>query len=232
MIQNDGWKLYSTWDHSAALKDLYARRCRRQTEEMTAHAQAGELLASRVLAQDTLLDVGCGSGYFYHSLKKRGIPAEYWGLDASRELIEIGRQILPQYGLPAERLLHMRLEDMRGEADHLVCINVLTYIDNYHRPLERLLLAARKSVIIRESIKHGTEYQYVRDVYLDEGIDLKVHVNHYDLDELMSFIRSYGFNVSNVIDRRTGGKPENVIGYPHYWAFLVADRLPLGTQTS
>jgi hypothetical protein len=27
-----------------------------------------------------------------------------------------------------------------------------------------------------------------------------------------------------VVDRRTGGKPEMVIGHPHHWTFLVATR--------
>ncbi len=38
---------------------------RREVEVMTAHAQAADLLADRAGAGDTLLDVGCGSGYFF-----------------------------------------------------------------------------------------------------------------------------------------------------------------------
>jgi SAM-dependent methyltransferase len=225
VIATGGWARYSIWEHSATIRELYAMRCRQEAEEMDAHAQAVELLAPRVAPGDLVLDAGCGSGYFYHALAKRKIPAEYWGIDASRSLIEIGRAILPAYGLPAERLIEARIEDLAGEADHVVCINVLSNIDNYHRPLERLLLTARKSVILRESLKRGAEYQYVRDQFLDPGVELNVHVNHYDLDDVTAFMRSYGFAVEAIMDARTGGEPENVIGYPHYWTFLVADRL-------
>jgi len=225
MIREDGWPSYSSWEHSASLRELYARRCRQEAEEMTAHAQAAELLASRVRPGDTLLDAGCGSGYFWHAVRGRGIPAEYWGVDASSSLIEIGRRILPAYGLPEERLRVLRLEDIDGEVDHVVCINVLTNIDNYHRPLERLLRMARKTVILRESLKRGAEYSYVIDRFLDPGVELKVHVNHYDLDEVCDFIESYGFRARPITDRRTGGAPEVVIGHPHYWTFLVADRV-------
>ena len=31
--------------------------------------------------------------------------------------------------------------------------------------------------------------------------------------------------VEQVTDRRTGGEPELVIGYPHHWTFLVAERI-------
>jgi SAM-dependent methyltransferase len=232
MISQGGWNAYSIWEHSQTVKDLYARRCRKEAEEMTAHAQAAELLVPRVSYGDVLLDAGCGSGYFFHSLATRAIPAEYWGIDACRSLIEIGRAILPAYGLPADRLLHLRLEDLHGEVDHVVCLNVLSNIDSYHRPLERLLKMARKSVILRESLRHGARYQYVRDDYLDPGADLKVHVNHYDIDDVADFVRSYGYHVETVIDRRSGGRPELVIGYEHYWTFLVADRNPPRYQPS
>ena len=41
---------------------------------------------------------------------------------------------------------------------------------------------------------------------------------------MTAFIESYGFDVAQVVDRRTGGMPESVIGHDHYWKFLVATR--------
>jgi ubiquinone/menaquinone biosynthesis C-methylase UbiE len=224
VIREDGWSRHWIWEHSASVRELYAKRCRKAVEEMTAHAQAAELLAPRVARGDVLLDAGCGSGYFWHSLVARGIDVEYWGIDAAPSLIEIGREILPAYGLPPERLRTLRLEDLDGDVDHVVCINVLSNIDNYQRPLERLLKIARKSVILRESLKRGAEYHYVVDRFLDPGIELNVHVNHYDLGEVCEFVRTRGFDVTTVVDRRTRGESELVIGHPHYWTFLVADR--------
>ena len=224
MIRKDGWETYCIWEHSATVRDLYRRRCRREAEEMTAHKQAAELLVSRVRPGDSLLDAGCGSGYFYHSLSSRNMPAEYWGVDAAPALIHIGQAELPAYGLPSERLLPWRIEDLDGRVDHTLCLNVLSNIDNYHRPLERLLKMTKRSLILRESLKTGAEYHYVQDRFLDSGVTLNVHVNHYDVGEMCDFIREYGFDVRHVVDERTGGKPEDVIGYPHYWTFLVADR--------
>lgn len=224
-ISQDGWDLFSIWNHSGTVRDLYARRCRCEAEEMTAHAQAAELLSQRICDGDSVLDVGCGSGYFYHSLASRNLPVQYWGLDSCEALIDIGRDILPDFGLPAERLISARLEDLNGEVDHVVCLNVLSNLDNYHRPLERMLKVARKSVILRESFKKGAEYHYVRDDFLDPDVDLKVHVNHYDIDDVAQFVASYGFTSEIVVDRRSGGEPELVIGYPHYWTFMVADRI-------
>jgi hypothetical protein len=41
----------------------------------------------------------------------------------------------------------------------------------------------------------------------------------------VSFIEAHGFRVRQVMDRRTQGRAELVIGYPHYWTFFVAERV-------
>jgi SAM-dependent methyltransferase len=223
-IRADGWSAHNIWAHSATVMELYRRRARDEAEEMTCAAQAAELLAPLAAPGDSLLDVGCGSGYFFHSLRRRGLPVEYHGIDATRELIELGRRELAAFGLKVDRLSVLRIEDFQGSADHVLCMNVLSNLDNYHRPLERMLSAANKSLILRESIKDGASYSYVRDAFLDPGVDLNVHVNAYDRAEIMRFVADRGFAVREVLDRRSGGQPEMVIGHPHHWTFLVCTR--------
>jgi 2-polyprenyl-3-methyl-5-hydroxy-6-metoxy-1,4-benzoquinol methylase len=224
-VHTNGWLKNNTWNHSQHIKDLYTKRCLKQVVEMTCHQQAAELLSKYVKSGDTVLDVGCGSGYFYHSLVNKNLTVKYWGIDATPSLIQIGKKHMLEFGLKPEQLQTVRIEDYDGQVDHVICINVLTNIDNYHRPLERILKSAKKSVILRESSKEGSEYLYVKDKYLDPEVDLKVHVNAYDTKEMVSFMESYGFNVTILEDRHSGGKPQNVIDYPHYWKFFVAERV-------
>lgn len=224
MISLEGWRANNIWDHSASVLELYERRARNEAEEMTCAAQAAELLRGLARPGETLLDAGCGSGYFFHSLKSRGIALEYRGIDATARFIELGRRHLPAAGLPAERLVAARIEDLEGEVDHALCMNVLSNLDNYHRPLERLLRMARRSVILRESIKDGAEYRYVVDPYLEAPRPLKVHVNAYDRRDIVAFIESYGYAVREVRDERAQGRAEIVIDQPHWWTFLVAER--------
>ena len=101
---------------------------------------------------------------------------------------------------------------------------MLSNLDNYHRPLERILQSTRRVAILRESCAETASYRYVHDAYLDPGTQLKVHVNTYALREWVSFIESYGFEVEVHTDRRTGGKPELIIGHPHHWKFFTARR--------
>jgi len=222
MINNKGYEKYNIWQHSSTVRELYAARCSLETEEMTCHVQAAELFQEYISPGDTLLDAGCGSGYFFHSLRTRELPVEYWGIDATDMLLEIGREILPEYGLPKERLQHMRIEDLNANMDHILCCNVLSNIDNYHRPLERLLNCANKTVILRESLGQVSTYSYVQDKYLESEIPLYVHVNTYSLSEIVRFIEERGFKAKIITDRRTNGKAEMIIDYPHYWTFILA----------
>jgi SAM-dependent methyltransferase len=224
IVRDDGYVAHSIWEHSETVAKLYRARARDEAEEMTCAAQAAELLQPLISPGESLLDAGCASGYFFHSLRRRGMDLAYWGIDASPRLVELGRGELARFGLAPERLQAIRIEDFRGEADHVLCMNVLSNIDNYHRPLERLLQAARKSLILRESAKDGARYSWVRDAYLDPGVELNVHVNAYDAAELMRFMDGYGFAVERIADRRAGNAPENVIGHPHWWTFFRARR--------
>tara|TARA_E500000318_G_scaffold75771_1_gene70353 strand:+ start:440 stop:1126 length:687 start_codon:yes stop_codon:yes gene_type:complete len=224
-LHTDGYLRFNIWRHSQIVRALYRDRARDVVNEMTCAAQAANLLEPKLSDGDAILDVGCGSGYFYHSLAKRFSDFDYFGIDATEELIEIGREVLPKFGLPAENLKVCRIEDFRGYADHVVCMNVLSNLDNFHKPLERLLLAARKTLILRESVSKSSSYNYVVDEFLDEKIPLRVHVNTYAEKDIVSFIKHFGFEVEVITDIRTGGGGEDVIGYPHFWTFIVARRI-------
>lgn len=221
MIGLSGWSRFNTWEHSDVVRELYERRARLQAEEMTCAAQAVDLLTRLVKPGDTLLDVGCGSGYFFHSLTRRGIDLEYWGLDSCSDFIAMGQKILPSYGLPSERLVLGRLEDLDAEVDHVLCMNVLSNLDNIYRPLERLLRSARKSVVLRESIQDSASYSYVVDNYLSSAEPLRVHVNTYSRGTVAALAAEFGFSTRFVTDRRIRGRPELVVDHPHYWTFVV-----------
>jgi SAM-dependent methyltransferase len=224
MIKADGFSKYNTWAHSSALEELYRRRCLLQEEELVCHRQAIDILNPLLTPNCSILDIGCGSGYFYHSFRRRNLSVRYFGLDATESLIEIGRQCLSQYGLPPENLCCLRIDDFRAEADHIVCLNVLSNMDNFHRPLERMLDAASNSVLLRESISETASYSFVQDLYLNPGAPCYVHVNTYSKIELRDFCLERGFTVEFITDEYTSGQPQSVVGHPHYWKFMLAKR--------
>ena len=212
------------WNYSPQVRELYRQRCREEVEEMDCAAQAAELLRTFVIPGDVVIDVGCGSGFFFHSLRKRNFGCAYFGLDQSAQLIDIGRQELSLYGLPAENLIVGRIENAELQCDHAICMNVVSNLANFHEPLHCILSGAKKTVILRESIGSQASYRYVEDKYLERTEPLFVHVNTYLLEDIKVFIESYGFKAVSIIDNRTQGRPEKVIDYDHYWHFILAQK--------
>lgn len=210
--------------NSGSVLDLYRRRARNEEVEMTCAAQAARILAEVSSPGQKIMDVGCGSGWFVHSLQSRGLDLEYWGLDATGPFVRLAQTEIARYGIPRERILHGRIEDAEGSVDHVLCMNVLTNIDNWHRPLDRMCEIADDSIILRESFGEVAHYSLVVDRFLDAGLPLKVHVNTYSRPEVSDFLLQRGFDSEFIVDDRTGGQPEQVIGHPHHWEFLLARR--------
>jgi len=217
------------WEHSVGLKELYARRAEGLEEEMDASAQAAELLAPFIRAAPVpprLLDVGCGSGYLWHSFRGRGLAVEYHGLDYSPGLIEIGRRILPAHGVPAERLLCGRLEDLSGrEFEAAALVNILTFCADFREPLERLAETGLKALVVRDNFGDRTMIRWETDGFLDPGWNhLKGYWNQWSRAEVTAFLEERGFVVTPVEDARTRGRAEMVVGKPYYWSWLAAFR--------
>lgn len=212
------------WEHSATVRGLYTRRARGE-EEMDAAAQAVDILEPYLSAGMTLMDAGCGSGYYYWSFKRRGIEIEYYGVDYSPTLIEIGRKHVPASGLDPDRLQTMAIEDIGERYDVVLCFNTLSWCPDFRRPLDRLCQAAKKYILIRTNLGPETIYRWDFDGFLDEGYNhLKAYWNQYSESEMTSFMEEMGFAVQPIVDRRTCGKTEMVVGKPYHWKLLFGQR--------
>lgn len=218
--------LWNPWANDARLLDLYRQRCRQEAEEMTCAKQAAEILAPLISPSDTLLDAGCGGGYYSWSFQKRGVSCEYHGLDYTPCMIDLARSETAVLGrLPPERFQLGFIEDLDRSFDHIVCFNVLTNNPHYALPLERLAACARKTLLLRENLGAELVVRYSADTFLDEGKrHIRVYHNTYPLNEVSSFLEENGFEVTQIRDERTGDKSELVCGIPHTWRILRATR--------
>ena len=217
---------WNPWANDRETLGLYRRRCRQEVEEMTCAAQSAEILASRIQPGETLLDAGCGGGYYYWSFARRMVPVEYHGLDYTPQMIELARQELcPRVQLDSTRFQLGAIECLDRQFDNVLCFNVLTNSPHYAFPLERLLLSARRRVLLRESFGEQLVVRFTPDPYLDEGKrHIRVYHNMYPLDEVIAFVREYGFDVTQFRDRRSDDGTEIVVGIPHKWRILLAER--------
>lgn len=213
---------WNPWANDRNTLALYRRRCRGEAEEMTCAAQAAELLRDRVTPGETLLDAGCGGGYYLHSLRARGVDVRYHGLDYTPEMIELARN---EMGIGHEHFELGSIEELATEYDNVLCFNVLTNSPHYAQPLERLLHAARRRIVLRESLGDDLIVRYTPDAYLDEGMrHIRVYHNQYPIEEVTAFMVEHGFTVTRVVDRRSNDGVEMVVDIPHRWRILVGER--------
>lgn len=216
------------WANDAGTLELYRRRCRREAEEMTCAAQAAEVLAALVEPGESLLDAGCGGGYYWWSFADRGVEVEWHGIDYTPEMVELARsELAPRAELDPERFRLAAIEDLvEGESyDNVLCFNVLTNSPHYAQPLERLLLATGKRILLRESMGDELTVRYTPDPYLDDDKrHIRVYHNTYPIDEVQGFMEEHGFRVTRIPDERTGDGVEMVVDIPHQWRILLGER--------
>lgn len=220
--------LWNPWANDANTLQLYRRRCRREAEEMTCAAQAAALLATRVRPGESLLDAGCGGGYYLWSLRDRGVDVDYHGIDFTPQMIELARaEVAPAAGLDPGRFRLQAIEQLGEDEryDTVLCFNVLTNSPHYALGLERLLRAARRRIVLRESMGEELIVRYSADPYLDAGKrHIRVYHNQYPLDEVRELMESEGFAVTQVRDERSGDGIEQVVDIPHRWRILLGER--------
>lgn len=215
---------FNIWEHSENVRRLYASRARGE-QSMDSAEQAAEILAPLLTPGMSLLDAGCGSGYYYWSFKNRGLEIEYYGIDYSPSLIEIGRRNIGKSGLPPEQLKVGAIEDLDETYDAVICFNTLSWCPDFRRPVEMLCRAAKKYILIRTNLGKKTMYRWETDGYLDEGYNhLKAYWNMYSEKEITDFMSEMGFEVEPIIDARTGGVMEEVVGKPYFWKLLLGRR--------
>ena len=222
-VANPAW---NPWANDRHTWELYRRRVRREVEEMTCAAQAAEILRPRMAPGESLLDVGCGGGYYLWSFRDRGVAADWWGLDYTPEMIQLAREeMAPAAGLDPERFMLGSIEQLEGAWDNILCFNVLTNSQHYAQPLERLLACTRKRILLRESMGEDLVVRYTPDPYLDEGKrHIRVYHNTYPLHEVRALMEESGFEVTQIRDERSDDGVEMVVDIPHTWRILLGER--------
>lgn len=219
--------LWNPWANDRNTLALYRRRCRQEAEEMTCAAQAAKILAGRLNPGETLLDAGCGGGYYYWSFFNRKIETDYFGLDYTPEMIALAREeMCSRTSLALDHFLLGSIENLELKFDNILCFNVLTNNPHYGLPLERLLSCTKKRILIRENLGETLKVLYTPDPYLDEEKrHIRVYHNQYPLAEVSAFIEDFGFKVTCIFDERSQDGTEMVVDIPHQWRILLGERL-------
>lgn len=187
-VQFDAWA--RSYDHGCTTP--YFARCRQWVVEA---------ITPYLTEEDTILDVGCGTGSMVLDLANLGLGARVIGLDLSENMVRIAETKRGDtgYGEPAAF--------MQGEACRLplkdnsvsvaVCVNSFHHFDKALDEFRRVIRKGGLLVILenyRDGLARSAWTKIIKTCYREP------YVRYYTRRELAETLRSYGF--STVEQRR------------------------------
>lgn len=218
------------WAHAPRYFQSCDERSSGRAPEMDCVRQLVDVLRPLVHPGMTLLDIGCGAGHYYLSLRE--LSVEYYGIDPFEAGIRIGQHNLAAVGLHPNRLQVRGVESLRmvEQYDVVVAFNVLAYLPDFRLPLERMARVCRQILVVRSSFAEATRIRWVPDILLEDGLqDMRMYQNIYSRAEVSDFLAQRGFSVDFLPDKRQneqwGGRAEIVGGIEIPYEILLAGKV-------
>lgn len=152
-------KLWSEKEYGELMK----RRALGQEPEMEQIKQLTKLVRKVYRPGMKVLDVGCGVGHFYPSLKKIDKNISYVGVDVSERYLKLARRIFAgekNVKLGKEDIFDMKFKD--GSFDIVICYMVLPFIPNWRNAVKELVRVTKKHLFIRLLL---SDYTYIIQIY-------------------------------------------------------------------
>jgi SAM-dependent methyltransferase len=136
--RNKRTTLDQLWDDSA-FKDHY------EQEHRPFYDSLYEIIVTRGLFKDaqSIIDVGCGPGYFLAHIDQAGFAGELSGCDFSESAISSAAQNCPR----AELFLHDVYQPLKKSYDVLTCMETLEHLLHPVEALRNFLSASRLCII-------------------------------------------------------------------------------------
>lgn len=133
---------------------VHFKRAVGELPEMECSKAMARLVAERIAANATILDVGCGAGHYLRSFKNAvSEPFQYVGIDYYPILLEKAAQAWghePNASFRQASIFDMPVSD--GEFDIVTCSNLLMHLPSIVKPVGELIRASRRWVLIRTMI--------------------------------------------------------------------------------
>lgn len=195
----DNWKV---WDDDKRYGELFYNRAVGNLSEMESSKAVAKHIAKLVCKDDTILDVGCGSGHYLVSLDKAiNVPFLYHGVDSTEYYIEMGQKAFSggdnknsqriSCKFEVGDIFHLHIED--NYADITMCNNVLLHLPSIKKPLCELWRVTKKFLVLRTLI--GSVSFRIKQVnnpeeYTPEGEPMNFHFfNIYSKNYIKTLIR-------------------------------------------
>lgn len=165
MTTSDTWRV---WDREADYGELLYKRAIGEFPEMESSKTVAKLVKRWIRPNDRILDVGCGAGHYFRSLRREiQVPFSYTGVDATAQYIALARKA---WGDNSDA--HFQMADVfslpfqAGEYDIVLSCNLFLHLPSVDIPLREVARVARRNALIRTLV--GDRSFRIQEVYSPE----------------------------------------------------------------
>ena len=130
---------------------VYYKRAIGKSPEMEVSKSLSKILVKILKVNDKILDVGCATGHFYRSIKKRiKKNFSYTGCDPYDIFLEMAYKAWANdKNVKFKKGNIYNLPFKRNSFDITYCSNVLLHLPEIKKPLKELLRVTKRKVILR-----------------------------------------------------------------------------------
>lgn len=148
MRNDERWR---TWEDTPEYGEIFQKRAMGELDEMQSAIATSKLLGPMLNEEDSVLDVGCGSGHYLTSFRKRiDKRFAYTGVDATPYYIKLAQETFadsPDTAFQVGDIFNLPFED--NAFDVVNCSNVLLHLPQIEKPVSELCRVGRRQVLLR-----------------------------------------------------------------------------------
>ena len=159
MIKKKYNQCFDICERNSQYLKLSIDRSKGKLPEMEVAKAYSKIISQLKLKNFSILDVGCLTGHFYLSLKKRiNKKFTYFGIDPWKNHINAAKRIWNKDNNADFKLGWAQKIPHKKKFDVVICSNVLTHIPEITVPLKEMLRVTNKYLILRTPI-HDKSYR-------------------------------------------------------------------------
>mgnify|MGYP001440383538 CR=1 FL=1 len=159
MIKKKYNQCFDICERNSQYLKLSIDRSKGKLPEMEVAKAYSKIISQLKLKNFSILDVGCLTGHFYFSFKKRiNKKFTYFGIDPWKNHINAAKRIWNKDNNADFKLGWAQKIPHKKKFDVVICSNVLTHIPEITAPLKEMLRVTKKYLILRTPI-HDKSYR-------------------------------------------------------------------------
>ncbi len=130
---------------------VYYKRATGSSPEMEVSKAMANILKNKVKKDNNILDIGCASGHFYRSLKKRIKKKFYYtGVDPYKIFIDKAKSAWKNENNVKFKIANIYdLPFKKNNFEISFCSNVFIHLNDVIKPLKEIIRVTKKTVVIR-----------------------------------------------------------------------------------